>query len=107
MKSHPERVREYRRRATLRGHGVTLEQYDAMWEEQLGKCANPGCDSTAPMRMDDYHNGLHVDHDHATLKVRGLLCGPCNKALGCVNDDPKRLAGLIDYLASPSLLLLN
>ena len=40
----------------------------------------------------------HVDHDHKTGRVRGMLCFLCNQALGNVRDDIKRLHGLIDYL---------
>lgn len=41
---------------------------------------------------------MHLDHDHATDKFRGWLCGNCNRALGLVYDDPTRLRALIAYL---------
>ena len=41
---------------------------------------------------------LCVDHDHATGLIRGILCDPCNVALGRVQDDPNRLHALAWYL---------
>jgi len=40
----------------------------------------------------------HVDHDHETGEVRGILCSNCNQALGNVRDDPTPLRGLARYL---------
>ncbi len=53
--------------------GVTDEQYEEMLDEQGGVCAL--CGQPPKTRR------LHVDHDHRTKQVRGLLCYRCNRAL--------------------------
>jgi hypothetical protein len=53
--------------------GVTDEEYARLLAAQGGHCAL--CPNTPKTRR------LHVDHDHATGKVRGLLCHRCNRAL--------------------------
>jgi hypothetical protein len=99
LKAHPERARWHHWKANLRkNYGLSVKQFETMWFEQNGRCANPGCSFIAAPGARGV-KGLHVDHDHATGKVRGLLCKPCNTALGQVEDKPKRLSGLISYLA--------
>lgn len=63
-------------------YGLTLEQYDQMLSDQGGGCAICGGKESR-----GYQVNFHVDHDHATGAVRGLLCAPCNTAIGLLQDD--------------------
>ncbi len=77
-------------RSRLKTHyGLTLEQWDAMRSSQGGGCAI--CRTTT---------ALGVDHCHASGRVRGLLCGPCNRAIGMLRDDPARARAAAVYLES-------
>lgn len=57
-------------------YGITLEQYDKLLESQGGVCAICGTDTPGGMGR------FHIDHDHKTGKIRGLLCNKCNPLLG-------------------------
>jgi len=74
----------------LSKYGLTLAQYDRMLENQDGRCAVCQALPKAGQR-------LHVDHDHETGVVRALLCGPCNTALGIMEENPEYLWKLLDY----------
>lgn len=65
----------------LRRYGLTLAQFNDLAEKQGGVCAICG---ELPHGNSPKSSVLHVDHDHTTGKVRGLLCGPCNRVLGIV-----------------------
>lgn len=67
-----------RNRYLLAEYDLTQAQYEAMVESQSGKCAI--CQRASARR-------LHVDHRHSDGKVRGLLCGNCNRAIGQMDDD--------------------
>lgn len=58
-------------------YGLTGTDYDRMLEQQSGECAI--C-HTVPSET------LHVDHDHESGEVRGLLCRKCNLAIGLLGD---------------------
>ena len=47
-----------------------------------------------------------LDHDHKTRKVRGILCKPCNLALGYLRDNPRIAERAMLYLRSPPPLLV-
>jgi predicted nucleic acid-binding Zn ribbon protein len=79
-------------------YGITEDQYQAMLEDQGNACAICG----SPEWPAGLHPGSpHVDHDHATGAVRGLLCGHCNQGLGMFRDDPVRLRAAAAYLDGP------
>lgn len=42
---------------------------------------------------------MHIDHDHRTGKVRGILCQACNLGLGKFRDDPALIKSAIRYLS--------
>lgn len=69
---------------------ITPEDWDRLYDEQLGRCAVCHC-TLADVKT-------CVDHDHATGKVRGLLCNVCNQGLGYFGDDPDRLRRAAEYL---------
>ena len=72
-----------------RKYGLTQNMFEALVAAQLGNCAICGANED---------RDLHVDHDHRTNKVRGLLCGKCNKAIGLLQDDPDLLDAAKRYL---------
>jgi Recombination endonuclease VII len=40
----------------------------------------------------------HIDHDHNTQQLRGILCFNCNRALGKFSDDADLLRSALSYL---------
>lgn len=74
-----------------RKYGITPEEYDTLLAQQGGVCGICG-------REPNRGISLHVDHDHATGAVRGLLCFRCNNALGDFDDDPVLLRAAAAYL---------
>ena len=84
------------RKANLKkAYGISPEQYDAMFDALGGACAI--CERVVAGKPPSRER-LHVDHDHETGKIRGLLCGACNVSLGGFRDDPELLAAAIRYL---------
>jgi predicted nucleic acid-binding Zn ribbon protein len=43
-------------------------------------------------------DGPHVDHDHDTSVVRGILCYGCNHGIGNFHENPAALRAAADYL---------
>jgi hypothetical protein len=83
-------------RQIARGHrnapkyGLTRAEWVSLYEAQGRSCAI--------CRKD---RDLVIDHDHETGEVRGLLCSPCNTAIGLLSDSKSRLANAIVYLRRP------
>ncbi|MCP2342614.1 endonuclease domain-containing protein [Actinomadura rupiterrae] len=72
-------------------YGITERQADALLARQGGICVI--CLSAA---------GVHVDHDHDTGLVRGMLCFKCNNGLGQFEDEVGRVEGAAEYLEGRS-----
>lgn len=68
-------------------YGISLFDYNRMFEKQKGLCAICG-----------QKKFLDVDHDHSTGKFRGLLCGNCNRGLGVFQESLPILLSACDYL---------
>jgi hypothetical protein len=87
-RSNPERVLENH----IKRNGITIVQYKELFKEQEGKCA------ICKVPQSQLKRRLSVDHDHDTKQIRGLLCQPCNLALGMFNDSVTTLSSAIGYL---------
>jgi hypothetical protein len=87
----PERKRAMRDLYYRRTYGISADEFDRLLDEQHGACAI--C-RTRPER----EASMHVDHDHESGAVRGLLCLSCNQGLGQFKDDPTLLLRAIVYL---------
>ena len=74
-------------RSLLRNYGITLETYEDMLVAQGGLCA-ACCHAETARNRDGTPRRLHVDHDHASRQVRGLLCSGCNIVLGTLKIGP-------------------
>lgn len=80
----------YRKNRKMKFYGLSESEYDELFHGDI-RCAI--CNGADPIDAD-----WHIDHCHETLKVRGLLCGLCNKGLGLFKDNMANLERAIAYL---------
>ncbi len=103
-KAHPERSAALKKRAVmLRKYGITPGDAEKMLADQGGVCA-----ICLQPPSDPRGYKMHVDHDHATGAVRGILCYSCNSGLGQFKDNVIRMEAAIEYLkrtATPAYVL--
>ena len=86
---NPEKIRGYQLKNDF---GITIEQYNEMLEAQGRRCAICGTDTP------NGRGGFHVDHNHKTNTIRGILCHNCNVLLGHAKDDIKIIELALNYL---------
>jgi hypothetical protein len=86
---HTTEYKERTRRQRMQWeYGVTPEEYDKMSNRQNGKCLICGV-------IPKQRRLFHIDHDHKTKIVRGLLCSRCNGALGWFEKNEEKI---LEYL---------
>jgi hypothetical protein len=73
-------------------YGLTVDEYKQLYAEANGCCQVCG------ISEENNNKRLAVDHCHTTGKVRGLLCGKCNTALGQLDDNLNKISSLYSYL---------
>lgn len=95
----PGKYRQQRDWQLRRAYGITLERYEAMMVAQGHVCAI--------CRRPPGERAFHVDHDHGTGAVRGILCASCNQGLGVFRDDTAALLRAVDYLLATGDVLAS
>lgn len=84
-------VRDASGRQRLKKYNLSAAEYQDLLAEQNGNCAICG----------DFMGGgrnEHIDHDHVTGQVRGILCSQCNTAIGKFKDSPEIILKAAEYI---------
>lgn len=82
-------------RIYLTKYGLTIDEFDEMVERQAGLCLI----CSLPLEVNP-----HLDHDHETGEVRGVLCAMCNKGLGHFRDSEELLLSALAYLRASTFM---
>lgn len=93
QKIYRQNHKEVAKNNSLRfNYGITLEDYNKMFQEQGGCCLICG------KHQSEFKKSLSVDHCHETGKIRGLLCKDCNFGIAYLKHNIKLLNSAILYL---------
>lgn len=104
-KQNPEKVKSYRKKVEpeqirqyiiKREYNLSWEEYQKLYVEFKGLCGI--CAKPLSLIKTNSEHTAHIDHDHLTGKVRGILCRSCNRGIGYLNDSPERLQKAATYL---------
>lgn len=77
-----------------RCYGIDLDDYNQLVQLQGGGCAVCGRKDSGQERQ----KAFHVDHNHTTRRIRGVLCSRCNHAIGLFQDNPDICLSAAEYL---------
>ncbi len=96
---HREERREYAKLSyRRRAYGLSFADFLEMVAAQDNKCGICGSSAWGGTSEAEANDGPHIDHDHDTGAVRGLLCRSCNIGLGNFRDNSGLLRSAADYL---------
>ena len=82
-----------------RKYNITYNELEFLYHKQNGRCAI--CHQEIALKGGRY---THIDHDHISGKVRGILCRNCNIILGIIKEDTKILRNAAEYLEGQAWL---
>ena|ERR1039458_3083567 len=92
-RDHPKQyAANQRRHRYKRVYGISVEWFDTLLADQNGRCKI--CTTDKPRGR---YNQWHLDHNHVTHKIRGILCNKCNAGLGFFHDDAALLRAAANY----------
>jgi len=74
-------------------YGLSTEDVESMKTDQDNKCLICACDFDD---LDSKH--IHIDHNHETGAIRGVLCKRCNLTLGILEEDTQLMENMINYV---------
>jgi len=92
-----ENRQRYKGYALKKDFGISLEDYNVMFQNQSGLCAICG-EKEKTKHQSGHLKDLAVDHNHVTGRIRGLLCWVCNTGIGKLKDSPELLRKAADYI---------
>lgn len=96
-KNNPSSVKESTQRTKIRqAYGLELEDVYELLNQQNSQCKI--CKVQLSFDSTEKHVTPHIDHDHQTGQIRGLLCSTCNTGLGMFGDSPELLIEASAYL---------
>lgn len=87
--THKKEQMAYKR---MKKYGMSQDDFDALLEKQGMACAICHRDDWPGKHLP------HVDHDHKSGKIRGILCSKCNTALGLVNESLEIIKSMENYI---------
>lgn len=94
-KKNPDKYKNYELKKDF---GITLAEYNSMYEKQGGLCAICGKPEVIVDKRTGKARRMAVDHHHKSGTVRKLLCTRCNQGIGNLKEDPEILKRALEYL---------
>lgn len=87
-----KKLKSYQRNSALKAkYGIDQQEFNRMLKNQGKKCR-------ICLRNPKDKETFHVDHDHDTGEIRGILCSGCNRGLGLLRDNEEIVASALKYL---------
>jgi nitrate/TMAO reductase-like tetraheme cytochrome c subunit len=93
-KSHKNYRKNNKDKLLKHKYNISLNFYDNLFIQQNNRCAI--CSNAFSNEKHNYK--AHIDHDHTTGKVRGLLCNDCNSGIGFLKENITILSNAIKYI---------